>query len=199
MMARLMVYLGTDVDRARQLVAQAGGTRRGRRRRAQAHDHLRGPRPGRVADGRRVLRPRLAAVWALALDSGGFAVDDRDRSAGDYFVRYMDTDTGEKREDPTIFGRALRRQEGRRAQYRVHLLGTGRTDADHRCWTPTASADSSPTAQRMLNVPEGQDVGETTSPRTQRAAATQKTAWRGNPPGLFHGRWRPIASRPVRA
>ena len=41
----------------------------------------------------------------MALDGGGFAVDDRDRSAGDYFVRYVDTDTGEKIEQPGFFSR----------------------------------------------------------------------------------------------
>src|SRR5690606_16320680 len=41
----------------------------------------------------------------VALDSAGFSMEDRDRSAGDYYVRYLDTDTGEKIEQPNFFSR----------------------------------------------------------------------------------------------
>jgi outer membrane protein assembly factor BamC len=87
----------------------------------------------------------------LALDSGGFTVDDRDRSAGDYFVRYMDTDNGVKREDPNIFGRLFGDKPATAPQYRVHVVGSG-SQAVVTVVDAQGKRDVSPTAQRMLNV-----------------------------------------------
>ncbi|MFP3663357.1 outer membrane protein assembly factor BamC, partial [Burkholderia sp. SIMBA_043] len=56
----------------------------------------------------------------VALDGGGFSVDDRDRSAGDYFVRYVDTDTGEKIDQPGFFSRMFSGDKKAEApQYRI--------------------------------------------------------------------------------
>ena len=41
----------------------------------------------------------------VAIDSAGFSVEDRDRSAGEFFIRYLDSDTGEKIEQQNIIGR----------------------------------------------------------------------------------------------
>src|SRR5690606_20520493 len=41
----------------------------------------------------------------VAIDSAGFTVEDRDRSQGDYFIRYLDADLGEKIEQQNFFGR----------------------------------------------------------------------------------------------
>src|SRR5690606_15563965 len=115
MLARLMVYLGTDVDNARKLVAQAEAS----------------PQSPTVQQDVRangamlIVNESFDRAWrrvGVALDSGGFAVDDRDRSAGEYFVRYVDTDSGAKQEEPGFFSRLFSGdKEAKAAQYRIHL------------------------------------------------------------------------------
>src|SRR3546814_9005274 len=79
----------------------------------------------------------------IALDSAGFSVDDRDRSAGDYFIRYLDTDTGEKIEQQSFFGRLFGTENKAEAtQYRLHVAQQGtrdrkstRLNSRHECAT----------------------------------------------------------------
>ncbi|HEX2650690.1 MAG TPA: outer membrane protein assembly factor BamC [Burkholderiales bacterium] len=88
---RLMVRLGTQADKAKQLVATAA------------------PAPARAAvqtgiggfEMLEVYEP-FDRAWrrvGLALDRVGFTVEDRDRQKGQYFVRYADTDSDMKRKD----------------------------------------------------------------------------------------------------
>ncbi|MCB1741550.1 MAG: outer membrane protein assembly factor BamC [Gammaproteobacteria bacterium] len=81
MLARLMVYFGVERDEAVQRVEQASD------------------RPSRAtlsADGTELLiEDGFARAWrrtGLALDRIGFTVEDRDRSRGLYYVRYVDPD-----------------------------------------------------------------------------------------------------------
>jgi len=156
MLARLLVYLGADADRARTLVAQ--------------------PQPGAAtpsqlgADAAVSTAPRVGTdavlpinapferAWrqvGLALDALGFDVEDRDRSAGDFYVRYLDTDTGEQRSQPNFFTRLFgATNRAQAAQYRIHLEEQGGQtavtilDADGK-------RDTSATAQRLLTVLAG--------------------------------------------
>ena len=145
MLARLMVYLGTDVDAARKLVAQAEASPQ----RPAVQQTVR-------AEGAMlVVSESYDRAWrrvGVALDSGGFAVDDRDRSAGDYYVRYVDTDTGAKSEEPGFFSRLFGGdKKASAAQYRIHLSSAG--DATQVTVLDTnGQRDSSATAQRMLSV-----------------------------------------------
>jgi len=83
MLRRLMVYLGAADDRARAQLA-AGG------------DRAVNPRSQllNTADGTQLLIDegfdRSWRLIGLALDRVGFAVEDRDRSRGTYYVRYND-------------------------------------------------------------------------------------------------------------
>ena len=144
MLARLMVYLGTDVDRAKTLVAQAEKSPQ-----APTVQSLR-------ANGAMLgVNESFDRAWrrvGVALDSGGFTVEDRDRSAGDYFVRYVDTDTGEQREDPGFFSRLFSSSKKTETpQYRIHLEGQGdRTEVT--VLDANGQRDTSPTAQRLLSV-----------------------------------------------
>jgi len=148
MLARMLVYLGTDVDRARTLVAQAEQA-------SQA------PRVEEVAVGGGVelrIDESFERAWrrvGLALDSGGFAVDDRDRSAGDFYVRYLDTDTGEKREQPNLLSRWFGGGNPAQAvQYRVHLEGQG-SQTMVTVLDAEGKRETSATARRMLTVLSG--------------------------------------------
>jgi len=149
MLARLLVYLGTDADRARTMVTQA-----------QASDAV----PPRAQAARvgsdAILQINLPfeRAWrqvGLALDAVGFAVEDRDRSTGDFFVRYLDTDTGEQRVQPNFFNRLFgSTNRTQAAQYRLHLDSQGeRTTVT--VFDAEGARDTSATAQRLLSVLAG--------------------------------------------
>ncbi|ETH84215.1 NlpB/DapX lipoprotein domain protein [Bordetella pertussis STO1-CHOC-0017] len=144
MLARLMVYLGTDVDAARKLVAQA-----------EAAPQAPKVQSVRAEGAMLVVDESFDRAWrrvGVALDSGGFAVDDRDRSAGEYFVRYVDTDTGAQNEQPGFFSRLFSSDKKAQApQYRIRLTGSG-TQTQVTVLDANGQRDSSATAQRMLSV-----------------------------------------------
>lgn len=145
MLARMMVYLGTDVDNARRLVQQAEASPQ---RPAVQQDV-------RAQGASLIVSESFDRAWrrvGVALDGGGFAVEDRDRSAGDYFVRYRDTDTGEKMEQPGFFSRMFSGDKKAQApQYRIHLVGNGEQTTVSVLDT-NGTPDNSPTAQRLLSV-----------------------------------------------
>ena len=144
MLARLMVYLGTDTDRARQLLQQAEA----RPQQAVVQQEVRAQGAQLVVD------ESFERAWrrvGVALDSGGFTVDDRDRSAGDYYVRYLDTDTGAKREDPNFFSRMFGGKPATAPQYRIHLSSSG-AQTQITVLDANGARDSGTTAQRMLSV-----------------------------------------------
>src|SRR5690606_12870606 len=96
MLARLMGYLGTDVGTASARVTEAEKVET--RPSVQAL-------PDRTA---LALAENFDRAWrrvGVAIDSAGFSVEDRDRSSGDYFIRYLDVDLGQKSEQPNIFTR----------------------------------------------------------------------------------------------
>ncbi|KXJ62586.1 hypothetical protein AXY46_04045 [Achromobacter xylosoxidans] len=145
MLARMMVFLGTDVDNARKLVQQAEASPQ---RPAVQQDV-------RAQGASLIVSESFDRAWrrvGVALDGGGFAVDDRDRSSGDYFVRYVDTDTGEKMEQPGFFSRLFSGdKKAQAAQYRIHLVGNGE-QTTVSVLDSNGAPDSSPTAQRLLSV-----------------------------------------------
>lgn len=145
MLARMMVFLGTDVDNARKLVQQAEASPQ---RPAVQQDV-------RAQGASLIVSESFDRAWrrvGVALDGGGFAVDDRDRSSGDYFVRYVDTDTGEKIEQPGFFSRMFSGdKKAQAAQYRIHLVGNGE-QTTVSVLDANGAPDSSPTAQRLLSV-----------------------------------------------
>src|SRR3546814_615061 len=88
MLARLMVFLGTSQQQAQTMIAQA----------EKQPNQPKITTPDNEKAELTISEP-FDRAWrrvGIALDSAGFSVDDRDRSAGDYFIRYLDTDTGEK-------------------------------------------------------------------------------------------------------
>ena len=145
MLARMLVFLGTDVDNARKLVQQAEAAPQ---KPAVQQDV-------RAQGAQLVVDESFDRAWrrvGVALDSGGFAVEDRDRSAGDYFVRYVDTDTGEKNEQPGFFSRMFSGDKKAQApQYRIHVAGSG-NQTNVTVLDANGQRDSSATAQRLLSV-----------------------------------------------
>jgi outer membrane protein assembly factor BamC len=144
MLARLMVFLGEDADGARRKIAQANADPQG-------------PKVSMAGTDQSVLviAETFDRAWrrvSVALDSGGFAVEDRDRSAGEFFVRYVDTDTGLKREEPGIFSRMFgAKQPSAAPTYRLRLTTKG-TQTEVIVLDEKGVKDNSPTARRLLSV-----------------------------------------------
>ncbi len=118
MLARLMVFLGTDVKNAQNQVAQA-------------EKDSNAPQITKMPEDQAALTlgEPFDRAWrrvGVAIDSAGFAVDDRDRSAGDYFIRYLDTDSGVKIEQQNIIGRMFgSKNTAEASQYRIHVAEQG--------------------------------------------------------------------------
>lgn len=100
MLSRLMVYLGAEEERARNAVreAQVVGSA------PQTTQQL------TAIEGQTALSSPFAAddTWrrvGTALNSAGFTIDQSDLSNGTYVVRYLDTDTGEKRQAGNFLSR----------------------------------------------------------------------------------------------
>lgn len=153
MLRRLMVHLGAAEERARVLASSGG------------------PVPDRAtlsrgADGASVLQLSEAfdRAWrrvGLALDRVGFTVEDRDRSQGVYFVRYVDPqiDNETKKRERGLFSRIFlfwRDDDSKPvaasgSQYRVQVLGEGESSAV-KVLTREGGTDSSDTAKRILSL-----------------------------------------------
>lgn len=87
----------------------------------------------------------------LALDRTGFTVEDRDRSQGTYFVRYVAPNPDKK--EPGFLGRLFSRSEKAEAplKYRINLKSEGATTTVsvlNAAGAPETSAD----AQRIVRV-----------------------------------------------
>ncbi|WP_162300436.1 outer membrane protein assembly factor BamC [Corticimicrobacter populi] len=146
MLARLMVQLGTDQERARAMVEAAES--RNTPARAQVQEVSGG-------DPVLVLSDSFDQAWrrvGLALDQASFAVEDRNRSTGEYYMRYNDTDTGAGDDKPGFFGRLFGGSDpSKEPVYRLVLKSDqGRTTVS--VLDPNGQPDQSATARRMLSV-----------------------------------------------
>jgi len=117
MLARLMVYLGTDVQTASTLVAEA--------EKVDTRPSVEAL-PDEVA---LVLSESFDRAWrrvGVAIDSAGFSVEDRDRSTGDYYIRYLDADLGEKIEEQNFFSRMFGgKNTAEPVSYRINVREQG--------------------------------------------------------------------------
>lgn len=111
------------------------------------------------ADGRALLvQEGFERGWrrvGLALDRVGFTVEDRDRTAGTYFVRYIDPDAPESKGGPGMLDKmAFWRPTPKAAQpqYRIRVEesppGTSRVTVQNAKGEP----DNSSTAKRILSL-----------------------------------------------
>jgi outer membrane protein assembly factor BamC len=91
----------------------------------------------------------------LALDRVGFTVEDRDRSQGLYFVRYVDleTESAGKKEEKGFLSK-LAFWKGKpdpmaQAQYRIHVKGEGGSSTV-QVLTREGGVDQSDVSRRIL-------------------------------------------------
>ena len=149
MLGRLMVRLGADASRAKTMVAAE--QRQERAKLSRATDGA----------GTLLLEEAFDRAWrrvGLALDRVGFTVEDRDRSQGLYFVRYVDPDSdGKKKDDDKGFMSKLMFWKGNsgdkpnQAQYRIHVKTTGESTTV-QVLTREGGVDKSDTSKRILGL-----------------------------------------------
>jgi outer membrane protein assembly factor BamC len=149
MLGRLMVRLGADEARAKTMVAAEQ-----RQERAKL---------SRATDGAGALQLEepFDRAWrrvGLALDRVGFTVEDRDRSQGLYFVRYVDPDAdGKKKSDDSgmlsklMFWKGSSGDKPNQAQYRIHLKTMGESTTVE-VLTREGGSDKSDTSRRILTL-----------------------------------------------
>ena len=99
--------------------------------------------------------PRAWRLTGVALDRIGFAVEDRDRSAGLYYVRYnqLDGDKGKKEGffSKLAFWRKDDAEIDKETQYQVKLREAG-DETQVIVRNQAGETDNSKTAQRILNL-----------------------------------------------
>lgn len=146
MLRRLMVRLGSEEKRAESAVATAKAEPRAKL--AKADD----------GSGNLEVFERFDRAWrrvGLALDRVGFTVEDRDRTRGLYFVRYVDPDAGSARKNEgwvakLAFWKSEPAPESR-VQYRIHVEEAGGRSLV-KVLTSEGGTDRSDTAKKILGL-----------------------------------------------
>jgi outer membrane protein assembly factor BamC len=149
MLRRLMVRLGVDESRAKTMVAAE--QRQDRAKMSRATDGA----------GALLLEEAFDRSWrrvGLALDRVGFTVEDRDRSQGLYFVRYVDPELDSKKKDEEkgilsklMFWKGSAADKPAQAQYRIQVKAIGETTTV-QVLTREGGIDRSETSKRILGL-----------------------------------------------
>lgn len=146
-LSRMMVFLGVKKDQAEKAIATS------QTRPTQARLERDGGGPLLVVVN------SFEQAWrrtGLALDRVGFTVEDRDRSRGLYYVRYMDPAEGTKKE-PGFFSKLFGAKAAKdtKVQYVVSLRGEG--EATRVVVTdPSGVRDGSKAAEKILTLLQDQ-------------------------------------------
>jgi outer membrane protein assembly factor BamC len=150
MLSRLMVRLGAQEERAKALVASAPQSER-----AVLSIEKDGHARLTASDG-------FDRVWrrvGLALDRVGFAVEDRNRTEGIYYVRYIDPDKDNASKQSTsifsklLFWRSDEKKSGLKdgSVYRIYVAGEGE-QSTVSVLSAEGGEDRRPTARRILGL-----------------------------------------------
>ena len=148
MLRRLMVRLGVEETRSKALIAVAP-------------TQVERARLQRGSDGAGVLRmdESFDRAWrrvGLVLDRVGFTVEDRDRSKGLYFVRYVDPEADTKKDEKGFlsklaFWRSDSKDGKQQVQYRVYLKSEG-TGSSVQVMSPEGGIENSDSGRKILNL-----------------------------------------------
>lgn len=150
MLGRLMIRFGVQEARAKAELQQASITPRARITRMKD------------GGGQLAIDDQFDRAWrrvGLALDRVGFTVEDRDRSKGLYFVRYVDPDADARSKQATgllsklAFWRSTPDPKDRNAQYRIAVKdGNGSAGSEVNVLNKDGQLDRSETANRILSL-----------------------------------------------
>jgi outer membrane protein assembly factor BamC len=147
MLRRLMVRLGSDERRAQIELAET------------KNRPVERARLERLPDGANSLsvQESFDRTWrrvGLALDRVGFTVEDRDRSKGLYFVRYVDPESDNRNNEPGLLAKLAFWRPATpdpQTRYRVAVQENGeRTSV--QVLSAEGSADQSDTGKKILNL-----------------------------------------------
>lgn len=152
MLRRLMVRMGMDEVRAKTVVAE-GPAKDERARLVTDKDGT---------PALEVMEP-FDRAWrrvGLALDRVGFTVEDRDRSNGVYFVRYVDPEIDAKKGKDEGFLSKLafwrsKPDPSKSPQYRIQVKATGET-SNLQVQTKEGAVDASDTGKKILRLLQDQ-------------------------------------------
>ena len=147
MLRRLMVRLGSEEKRAEVAVAEAKAEPRAKL--AKADD----------GSGTLEVYERFDRAWrrvGLALDRVGFTVEDRDRTRGLYFVRYVDPEVDNRKKDDgwmskLAFWKSSEPSASSKVQYRIHVGDAG-AQSLVQVLTAEGGTDKSETAKKILGL-----------------------------------------------
>jgi outer membrane protein assembly factor BamC len=145
MLRRLMVRLGSDEQRAQILLAEAKSRPAERARLENADD----------GSGRVMVQESFDRAWrriGLALDRVGFTVEDRDRSKGLYFVRYVDPESEVQNNDPGLLSKLAFWKPAPpdpQIRYRVYVRDGGAATSV-QVLSAEGAADRSDTGKKIL-------------------------------------------------
>lgn len=147
MLRRLMVRLGSEEKRATDAVAAAKAEPRAKL--AKADD----------GSGTLEVLERFDRAWrrvGLALDRVGFTVEDRDRSKGLYFVRYVDPEVDNSKKDSGMlsklaFWKSSDPIANSKVQYRIYVRENG-AQTVVQVLSSEGGVDKSETAKKILGL-----------------------------------------------
>ena len=147
MLRRLMVRLGSEEKRAAASLASIKAEPRAKL--AKADD----------GSGTLEVQERFDRAWrrvGLALDRVGFTVEDRDRSKGLYFVRYVDPDAVSSKKDGGMlsklaFWKSSEPLASSKIQYRIYVRDSG-PQTVVQVLSSEGGIDKSETAKRILDL-----------------------------------------------
>jgi len=148
MLRRLMVRLGSDEKRAEASVAAAKAEPRAKLAKSDS------------GAGTLEVFDRFDRAWrrvGLALDRVGFTVEDRDRSRGLYFVRYVDPEADNRKKDVGILSKLAFWKSSdlpagaNKAQYRIYVSEDGQQSVV-KVLSNEGGTDKSETAKKILSL-----------------------------------------------
>jgi outer membrane protein assembly factor BamC len=146
MLRRLMVRFGSDEKRAAASIAASQGKPVDRAKLSRGADGL----------GKLEMQERFDRAWrrvGLALDRVGFTVEDRDRTKGLYYVRYVDPETdNEKKEEGFLSKMAFWKgssSASAQTQYRVFVKDEDAVSTV-QVLSREGGADQSETSKKIL-------------------------------------------------
>jgi outer membrane protein assembly factor BamC len=157
MLSRIMVKLGGGDTK----VTTASAPLPGRRGAVPAPAEARNAVLENSGAGPLVVNDGFDRAWrrvGLALDRVGFTVEDRDRSKGLFFVRYIDpeadrqsTKTDESWTDKLKFWKSSPKNENK-PQYRIHVADAGASMSQVQVQNSSGAPESSSTGKKILSL-----------------------------------------------
>jgi len=157
MLSRIMVKLGGE---GAKVAAQQTKVAAGRAALAQAQAPAPEARNAVLENsgaGPLVLNDGFDRAWrrvGLALDRTGFTVEDRDRSKGLFFVRYIDPDADPTKDESFLSKLAFWKPapKGPKPQYRILVSDAGTSASEVKVQDANGANDTSSTGKKILAV-----------------------------------------------